>query len=108
MGAITRFPLKPTGGRRRFFAAAGLFLVALTGLACGELTGPVSPSTPVNVTATIASPTSVLVRWQASPQSDGVVSYNVFRNGTKVGESVTTSYTAVSYTHLTLPTKRIV
>src|SRR5205085_5290888 len=36
---------------------------------------------------------SVKVAWTASPQNDGVVSYNVFRNGTKVGESTTTSFT---------------
>ncbi len=69
--------------------AFALLLVA----ACGELTGPKSPSTPTNVTATLQSGTSVIVTWTPSPLNDGVVSYSVFRNGTKVGESTTTSYT---------------
>jgi len=70
------------------------FLVASMAIAaCGDLTGPKSPETPVNVTATLASATSVRVDWTKSPQSDGVVSYNILRNGTKVGESTTFSFT---------------
>lgn len=70
------------------------FVAASTAIvACGELTGPKSPETPINVTATLLSATSVRISWAASPQSDGVVSYNILRNGTKVGESTTTGYT---------------
>ncbi|MEO7368389.1 MAG: Ig-like domain-containing protein, partial [Gemmatimonadaceae bacterium] len=72
---------------------AALCMVALFAAGCGELTGPVSPSTPANVTATLLSATSVKVSWTPSPQNDGVVSYSVYRNGTKVGESTTTTYT---------------
>jgi methionine-rich copper-binding protein CopC len=61
-------------------------------VACGELTGPKSPETPINVTATLINPTTAEVRWEPSPQSDGVVSYNILRNGQKVGESGTTTY----------------
>jgi hypothetical protein len=72
----------------------GLALVALAFAGCGELTGPKSPSTPLNVTATLLpGGNSVQVSWTPSPQNDGVVSYNIFRNGTKVGESTSTSYT---------------
>jgi methionine-rich copper-binding protein CopC len=60
---------------------------------CTDLTGPKSPSTPINVKATLLNATSVQVTWDPSPQNDGVISYNVFRNGTKVGESTTTSFT---------------
>ena len=73
----------------------GLFTTSIAGLACSDLTGPESPETPVNVTATLLSATSARVEWQASPQSDGVVSYNIIRNGTKVGESPSTSFTDV-------------
>ena len=75
-------------------ARSALTLVSLAGVAlsCGELTGPKSPSTPTNVTAVLISPTSVRVNWTASPQSDGVISYNVLRNGTKVAESNDTDY----------------
>src|SRR5688572_13199186 len=67
------------------------FLAAIGG--CGELTGPESPSTPTGVVATLASPTSVTVTWTPSPLNDGVISYTIYRNGTEVGESATTSYT---------------
>jgi hypothetical protein len=73
----------------------GLFTTSIVGLACTDLTGPESPETPVNVTATLLTGTSARIEWQASPQSDGVVSYNIHRNGTKVGESPSTSFTDV-------------
>jgi methionine-rich copper-binding protein CopC len=75
---------------RRVVPLGALLVVAAS---CGDLTGPVSPSTPVNVKATLVNATTVNVTWDPSPQNDGVVSYNVFRNGTKVGESTTTSFT---------------
>ena len=74
------------------YAAA---LVAITAIACGELTGPESPSTPTNVVATLASPTSVNLTWTPSPLNDGVISYSIYRNGNKVGE---TTGTEASYT----------
>ena len=72
------------------YAAA---LAAVTAIACGELTGPESPWTPTNVVATLASPTSVNLSWTPSPQNDGVISYSIYRNGTKVGETVGTETT---------------
>ncbi|HYN82562.1 MAG TPA: Ig-like domain-containing protein [Gemmatimonadaceae bacterium] len=73
------------------------FAFSATSLAiagCAELTGPESPETPINVTATVlAGGTSVRIDWQPSPQSDGVISYNVLRNGTKVGETTGTTFT---------------
>jgi hypothetical protein len=71
---------------------SGLIVTSVLVSACGELTGPTSPETPANVTATLGAGNKVTVSWAPSPQSDGVVSYNVMRNGTKVGESTTTSY----------------
>jgi thiamine monophosphate synthase len=79
----------------RGFAAPVLSALVLlfVASACGELTGPKSPSTPTGVTATLLSGTSVMVSWTPSPLNDGVVSYSIYRNGTKVGESKTTSFT---------------
>jgi len=88
-----KFSNKLRFSRSRSLVAAGILLASVAGIACGELTGPVSPSTPVDVRATLVSPTSATVTWTPSPQSDGVISYNVFRNGVRVGESKTTSYT---------------
>ena len=75
------------GMRKTLYSFAVFAAVALTAIACGELTGPVSPTTPGNVVATLTSPTSVTVTWTPSPLNDGVVSYSIFRNGTKVGET---------------------
>lgn len=74
--------------------ATAAFITALAvTTACGELTGPESPTTPTNVVATLASATSATISWTPSPLNDGVISYFIYRNGTKVGESTTTSFT---------------
>ena len=49
----------------------------------------------------MVSPTTARVTWTASAQSDLVLSYNVFRNGAKVGEATTTSYQDQGLTELT-------
>jgi methionine-rich copper-binding protein CopC len=72
-----------------------LLVVALAAGGCGELTGPKSPSTPSNVVATLVTPTSALITWTPSPLNDGVISYNIFRDGTRVGQSTTTNFTDV-------------
>ena len=84
--------MKPTV-RRAFLYAQAFIVASLAIAACGELTGPESPSTPTNVVATLASATSATITWTPSPLNDGVISYSIYRNGTKVGESTTTSYT---------------
>ena len=79
--------------RSAIFSAAAFAIAAATITACGELTGPESPSTPSNVVATLVSATSATVTWTPSPLNDGVISYSIYRNGNKVGESETTSFT---------------
>ncbi len=54
------------------------------------------PTTPPNVTATAASPTSVAVQWSASTEAGGTVkSYQIYRNGGLVAtvNAPTTTYT---------------
>ena len=51
------------------------------------------PSAPSGLTATATSSSSVSLSWTASTDSIGVTGYDIFRNGTKVGTSTTTSYT---------------
>lgn len=51
------------------------------------------PSVPTGVTATAISSSQITVRWTASTDNVGVTGYNVFRNGSKVGTSATTTYT---------------
>jgi len=79
--------------RSAFVSAAVLIVASIAIVACGELTGPESPSTPTNVVATLETATSVTVSWTPSPLNDGVISYSIYRNGAKVGESTTTSFT---------------
>ena len=93
MRAIREFSMK-TNNIRSFTAPILSALVLLfVASACGELTGPKSPSTPTGVTATLLSGTSVSVSWTPSPLNDGVVGYSIYRNGTKVGDSKTTTFT---------------
>lgn len=50
------------------------------------------PSVPTGLAATLASATQVNLSWNASTDNVGVTGYNVFRNGTKVATSTSTSY----------------
>ena len=78
--------------KRLLMLACGFVATSMVIASCTELTGPKSPETPTNVTATLQANNAVQVSWTPSPQSDGVVSYNVLRNGVKVGEAKTNSY----------------
>ncbi len=50
------------------------------------------PSAPGSLTATATSDSSVNLSWTASTADNGVAEYHIFRNGTAVGTSTTTSY----------------
>ena len=77
---------------QRAIAATAIVIAAIAGLSCSDSTGPRSIDPPTGVAVTMTSPTAARVTWTGSAQADLVVSYNVFRNGTKIGESTTTSY----------------
>jgi chitodextrinase len=51
-----------------------------------------APSAPLNVVASAASATQTSLAWDASTDNVGVVGYKVYRDGTQVGTSNTTSY----------------
>ncbi|HVY72472.1 MAG TPA: fibronectin type III domain-containing protein [Candidatus Paceibacterota bacterium] len=51
-----------------------------------------TPSTPTNVSATANSSTQITLSWRASSDNIGVAGYNVYRGGTKVAISQSTSY----------------
>src|SRR5215211_747487 len=86
--------MRQLGMKNIVLFALGIFATSMVSIACTDLTGPESPETPVNVTATLLpGGTSVHLDWQPSPQSDGVISYNVIRNGTKISEATGTSFT---------------
>ncbi len=56
-----------------------------------------APSTPAGLTLVTASQTSLAIRWTASTDNVGVTRYDVYRDGTLVGNSG--SSTTVSYTY---------
>lgn len=68
--------------------------LGLATLAChGDPSGPAALSTPNGVTVTLVSLTSVRVDWMANPARENVRSYSVLRNGTKVGDATSNTYT---------------
>jgi chitodextrinase len=80
------FPLSGSGGN---ITITGLVNVNQP-LAGGSSTTP--PSVPANLSATAASSGQINLVWSASTDTAGVTGYNVFRNGSQVGTSTTTSY----------------
>ena len=60
----------------------------------GNLTGSdtTAPSIPTKVVGTATSSSQIAVSWMASTDNVGVTGYKIFRNGTQVGTSTTTSY----------------
>jgi chitodextrinase len=50
------------------------------------------PTAPTNLTATASSATRVDLGWTASTDDVGVTGYQIFRGGTQIGTSTTTSY----------------
>jgi chitodextrinase len=64
--------------------------------ACAPDTTP--PSTPTNLATGGVGQTSLTLTWTASTDNVGVSGYRLFRNGTQVGTSTTTSYTFTGLT----------
>src|SRR5688572_4383083 len=73
--------------RLRRAAAAALVL-----LSCSETSGPRTVSVPAGVTVVLVNPTSARVTWTANPAEEEVATYNVIRNGVKLGETSGTTY----------------
>ncbi|OAB42301.1 discoidin domain-containing protein [Paenibacillus glacialis] len=51
-----------------------------------------APSAPTNLTATATSSSQINLSWNASTDNVGVTGYEIFRNGSIVGSSTSTSY----------------
>jgi len=60
-----------------------------------------APSVPTNLAATATSATSVNLTWTASTDNVGVTGYKIYRGGTQVGTSATTSFSNTGLTQLT-------
>ncbi|MFD0670846.1 GH32 C-terminal domain-containing protein [Cohnella sp. GCM10027633] len=57
-----------------------------------------APTAPTNLQSPSKTSTSVTLSWTASTDNVGVTGYSIFRNGTQVGSSTTTSYTDTGLT----------
>jgi chitodextrinase len=64
-------------------------------------TDTTAPTVPTNLSATGTTQTQTTLSWSASTDAVGVSGYRVFRNGTQIATSATTSYTATGLTAAT-------
>ena len=73
---------------------ARLIALAVLAMAIGSCTDVTVPTQdpPTNVTVTMVTATSARVSWTPPAFPDLVINYNVFRDGTKIGESATTFF----------------
>jgi len=58
-----------------------------------DLSDTTAPSVPAGLTATSATGSAVVLTWTASTDASGVALYNVFRNGVRIGDSRSTTFT---------------
>jgi uncharacterized lipoprotein YddW (UPF0748 family)/chitodextrinase len=110
--ATTNIDQRANGGQWILIASNKPFLVGKGGsVKLGNATSPTNvmadavkfvyvppadsqaPTVPTGVTATAASTTSIQLNWTASTDNVGVVGYKIWRNGTNIATSATTSYT---------------
>lgn len=66
-----------------------------------------APSVPSGLTATVASATQINLGWNASTDNVGVAGYKIYRNGSQVGTSTTTSYSDTGLTPSTTYTYKV-
>lgn len=78
---------------RKSANGAAVLFITLLGISCSEPTTPEMIDPPSAVTALLVTPTSAIVQWTASSNASRVRSYNVLRNGTRIGEVTGTTFT---------------
>lgn len=64
-------------------------------------TDTTAPTAPTSLHATVTTSNTVSLAWTASTDNVGVKGYHVYRNGTLIGDSTTTSYTDSNLTSST-------
>ena len=85
-------------------AAGNASVTATTGVTSAACPDTVAPSTPTGVGTSAVGQSSATLSWTASSDNVAVTGYRVFRDGTQVGTSASTSFTvtglncATSYT----------
>jgi len=78
-------------------ATTGNVVVTVGGVASNGVSFTVQadttpPTVPTGLTATAVSSSQINVSWTASTDNVGVTGYNIYRDGTEIGTSTTTSY----------------
>ena len=79
--------------------ASGNVSTYTTGLPVTTLSpssGP--PTVPTNLAATFTGPTQIILAWTASTSPQTVAGYDIYENGTKIGTSVSPTYSALGLT----------
>jgi len=71
---------------------ASALVIQGSSIACTEIITAAAPNPPVDIVATLATPTTVNLRWTARPADERIESYIIYRNGTPVGEATQTSF----------------
>jgi chitodextrinase len=90
---VLKLTLHPTSYDWQFMPVPGKTFTDSGTQAChGSVPDAGPPTQPQNLTATAMAPGQVNLTWSASTDDIGVAGYNVYRNGTKVATSSTTSY----------------
>ena len=80
------------------FDAAGNACLASPSIQVTTLADTTAPTAPTGLTGTATSATAIQLTWIASADNVGVTSYRIFRDGSQVGTSATTTYTDTGLT----------
>src|SRR5215203_2598703 len=67
--------------------AAGSLIIS-----CTDTTGPKELDAPTGIVVTLLSPSAVRVSWSEATEPELIKSYNVFRDGNKLGETTFNFY----------------
>ncbi|WNG48981.1 alpha-amylase [Archangium minus] len=97
-GNVTRSEIQSVYvGAGRYNLVGGKYVEDINGSVQGTypflMVDTTAPSTPTGLTASKKTDRSVTLTWSAASDNVAVAGYDVFRNGTQVGSSTSTSYT---------------
>ncbi len=76
-------------------------ILSVRGTATVTVSDSTAPSVPASLSSSNVSYTSATVNWAASTDNVGVTGYTIYRNGTQVGTSTTTSFSSTGLTPAT-------
>ncbi len=83
-------------------AAGNLGTAANVGVTVVRFTDTTPPSTPIGLTASTVSTSRIDLAWTASTDNVGVTGYKIYRGGTQIATTASTSYTDTGLTANTI------